>query len=148
MTILKFRKPAQHGLNARVNFPSLVDELFRSSLWTDEFANFVPAVNISETKDSFIIGLSVPGFRKEDIKVKLENDLLTISGEFKKEEEKKEETFSHKEYSRGSFKRSFRLPENADTENVEAKQENGILRLTISKKIKKEENGAKEISIS
>lgn len=149
---MKWRKPAPHGFNGPVNFPSLMDELFRSKLWTEEFASFVPPVNISETKEAFVIALSVPGFRKEEIKVKLEKELLTITGEFKKEEEQKaaedRETYSHKEFSTGSFKRSFHLPEHADTEQVTAKQENGVLYLTISKKIRKEENGTKEISIS
>jgi HSP20 family protein len=148
MTIMKWRKPAYRSFTPGMNFPSLMNELLRESLWTEEFANFVPPVNISETKNDFVIALSVPGFRKEDIKVELENDLLTISGELRKEEETKEETFSRKEFGTGAFKRSFSLPEHADGEKITAKHENGVLSLTIAKKQLKAEKGTKLIDIS
>jgi HSP20 family protein len=149
MTIMKWRKPAYASCNPGVNFPSLMDELFASAMWTNEFANYVPSVNISENKESFNMVLSVPGFRKEDIKVELENELLTISGKIHKEGEEtpSDEVFSRKEFSRGSFRRSFRLPENADGENCTARQENGILYLSIPKK-KPEDKGVKAITIS
>jgi len=92
-----------------------------------------PKVNIEETDDSFSIEVAAPGFNKDDFNVSIENDLLTI--EASKDETKTRKHYSHYEFTYGSFKRSFSLPENKVKEaKIEAKYENGILNISLPKK--------------
>ena len=94
-----------------------------------------PAVNISEDDKSFCVDVVVPGFKKEDFKVNIEDDVLTISAETKSEtnDEDKSKQYSRREYNYSSFTRSFRLPENAKDDDVSATYNDGILKLTIPK---------------
>lgn len=93
-----------------------------------------PAVNILENENSFELEMNVPGRKKEDFKIKLENDMLTIS--FEKEEAKTEETkkFVKREFFTQSFSRSFTLDDKINIEGINAKYEEGILKLTLPKK--------------
>jgi len=111
-------------------------------------ASFVPPVNISEKSDAYLVELSVPGFKKEDFKIEAEKDILSISCEIK--EEKKDETreFTRREFRYGSFSRSFTLPENVNTDGIQARYENGILMLDIPKKKITNESKSKEIKVS
>ena len=96
----------------------------------------IPAVNIRETNDNFVVEMAAPGMTKEDFKVELDGDLLTISSEKKSEQETKEdERFTRKEFSYQSFTRSFQLSKAVvDADNIEARYENGVLHLVIPKK--------------
>ena len=96
--------------------------------------NQLPAVNIKENDHQFEILLAVPGLNKKDFKIELNEDILTISSEIKKEENVQEENYSRKEFSYSSFKRSFTLPETVNEEKIEASYENGILNLILPKK--------------
>ncbi len=94
----------------------------------------LPATNISETTEAYHVEVNAPGRAKEDFKINLEKDLLTISFE-KKEESKTEGVNSiRREFSFNSFKRSFSLDEKVDTSNIQAKYENGILKIDLPKK--------------
>lgn len=95
-----------------------------------------PAVNIKEEEDKFIINLAVPGLKKEDCKIKVENGILTVSSEKKEEKEEKKGKYSRYEYNYSSFSRSFSIPDNADAENVKAKYEDGELKIELHKKEK------------
>ena len=118
-------------------FPSLLSDLFNEDVFeraTNRFS--VPAVNLKETDNGYEIHLAAPGLKKEDFKISLEDKVLTISSEKSTESEEKEDKFTRKEYSYSSFSRSFTLPENIDTESVDAKYENGELRISLPKKEK------------
>jgi HSP20 family protein len=93
----------------------------------------IPSANITETPKEYKIELAAPGLERKDFDLDVNNHTLTISAE--KEEEKNEETneFSRKEYSFNSFTRSFALPENIKGGNIDAKYENGVLRVTLPK---------------
>jgi HSP20 family protein len=93
----------------------------------------LPAVNIKETEKNFDIEVAAPGFQKQDFKVDIDNGLLTISAENKNEKEESKENFTRKEFSYSSFTRSFTLPENVRQEDIKAKYDNGLLRLTLQK---------------
>lgn len=144
MTLVKFRKP-------RYAYPTVFDEFFKD-FWseggTSGSASFVPSTNVWEDDDKFNIELSAPGFNKEDIKVEVEENVLTIAGEHKTEAEKTEKTYTRKEFSFGSFKRSFTLPETVNAENINAKYENGILRMELPKKTVEVSKATKQIEIS
>ncbi|MDA3853455.1 MAG: Hsp20/alpha crystallin family protein [Bacteroidales bacterium] len=90
-----------------------------------------PSVNIKENEDGFALELATPGLKKEDFKIELNNDILTISAE-KKEEESKDK-FSKHEFSPLSFERAFTLPDTVSGDKIKANYENGILTLSIPK---------------
>jgi len=129
-------------------FTSLVDELFNElpvfgKGWNGEA---FPPVNINETADAYHVELSAPGRNKEDFKVNIENGLLTISYE-KKEETKTEEFKSvRREFSYRSFKRSFSIDDKVDAEGIQAKYENGLLKILVPKKEQAKES-SRQINI-
>lgn len=119
-----------------VMFPSLMNDIFNPDWFGGMETNnhAVPAVNIKENDTSFTIEFAVPGFKKDDFNIELDNDVLTVSSELKESKETKEENFTRKEFSFTSFKRSFTLPETVDGGKINASYEDGILRLFVPKK--------------
>ncbi len=134
MTLVKFKPfaPAQYL------FGDLYDELFNNYLNeskpTPEKKYSLPAVNIIEEKDKYILELAVPGINKEDIDIKLEDKELIISSKAEKKDEDIEENFVRVEYNYDSFKRIFTIPDTVDTKSIDAKYKNGVLYLTLKKK--------------
>ena len=95
----------------------------------------LPAVNIKDTPEHFVVEVAVPGMDKKDFKINLKENVLTISSERKKEEEKTEGSYTRREYSYQSFCRSFTLPNNiVDSDKISAKYENGELLISIPKR--------------
>ena len=134
-------KPMQRTFN------NIFDEFFTEfpAILDKTGLNF-PPVNINETPDAYHLEFNVPGRNKEDFKVNVENGLLTIGYE-KKEEAKVEGVKSvRKEFSFQSFKRSFNIDENVDASGIQAKYENGLLKLWLPKKPAVKE-AAKNITI-
>ncbi len=123
-----------------LNWPTPKWEMNRTSL---------PPVNILEDEDGFNLHLAAPGMKKEDFKVELDGDSLTISAESKEEKEEKTENFTRKEFGFKSFKRAFMLPENAvNVDAIVASYENGVLSLSLPKKEEAKPQPAKMIEIS
>lgn len=123
-----------------------VDDFFKRSggeLMTFKF----PAVNISENEKDFMVEMAVPGFKKDDFKIKVENDVLTIEAEKKEEKVEEDKNYTRKEYSHESFSRSFRLPENVKDDMIMAAYEEGMLKLTLPKS-NVEVKAKKEIKVS
>lgn len=134
-------------------------------IWEDVFGNFFnndllnfpqnfkemnssfPAANIKDNETEFNIELAIPGKKKEDFEIDVNENVLTISSQEEKSNEEKGENFTRKEFSYKSFKRSFRLPEIAEFEKSVAKYEDGILKIVIPKKQDKKE-AVKRIAIS
>ena len=108
------------------------DRFFSNSIFNEEW---VPAVNILDSQKDFQIELAAPGLKKDDFKISIENGVLTISAETKEEKEEKEKNYTRQEFSYESFCRAFTLPENASEEKIDAKYENGVLKLTVAKKV-------------
>jgi HSP20 family protein len=108
------------------------ENLFGTSLF-DGNRGDLPAVNIKENDSTFDIEVAAPGFQKEDFKVDVEKGMLTISAEKKQENEESKENFTRQEFSYSSFSRCFSLPDTVKEEDVKAKYENGLLRLTLQK---------------
>lgn len=120
--------------------PSVFDEFFRP--WNEWFDNdsflgktfTVPAVNIKEDKDAFNVSLAAPGMKKDDFNIDVEGNMITISCEKEEKKEEKDEKYTRKEYNYSSFKRSFTLPEEVNKEKIEARYEDGLLKLALPKK--------------
>jgi HSP20 family protein len=104
-----------------------------------------PASDIVESRDSFEISIELPGLKKEDVKVTLQNNILSISGEKKVASESKDHTFHRVERTYGSFFRSFELPMPVDSGKIQADFKDGILKINLPKV---EEAKPKEIAIS
>ncbi len=134
MTYLKFQKEVP-AMNTMPAFNSIFNNLFDGMVTSDFRRMTSPSVNIIEAENEFKLQVAAPGMKKEDFKVNVENDLLTISAEVKQESSEKSEKFTRKEFSFGSFKRSFTLPETIDVENIKASYENGIMMLSLPKRI-------------
>jgi HSP20 family protein len=119
------------------------------SNFSDE-GSTMPAVNIRETDNSYEVEMAAPGMKKEDFKIELENNMLTISSEKTEEhEEDGKEKYSRREYSYQSFQRSFNLPkEVVDEDKIEAHYKDGILQLTIPKKEQVKQKPPKKIEVA
>jgi HSP20 family protein len=110
----------------------------------------LPAVNIRETKDSYEVEMAAPGMKKEDFKIELDRNILTISSEKSEEHEEQgeEEKYSRKEFSYQSFQRSFNLPkEVVDEDKIEARYREGVLHLTIPKREEAKQKPPRKIEI-
>ena len=105
-----------------------------------------PAVNVVDNKDNYEIEVAAPGLKKDDFFVVIENGVLTITGKTEKEEEEKKKNYTRREFSSMSFTRSFTLPENVEHEGIEAKCQEGVLKLTL-KKTEKALPTKKEVAI-
>ena len=110
--------------------------------------NNLPAVNIREDEKAFYLELAIPGINKNDVKIELKDDMLTISAEQKEEKEEKNEGYSRKEFSYSSFCRSFYLPEDTDAEKINASYRDGILGIEIPKKEEEKKIKSREVKIS
>lgn len=116
-------------------FPSVMDELFKDLMGGTQYEHkAVPPVNIRETDESFTVELMAAGLKKEDFNIEVDNDLLTISSEVRKENNEETAKFTRREFSFTSFKRSFTLPETVKHDEINAAYEDGILRITLPKK--------------
>ena len=134
------------SINRKSNlFPvvnSMFDDFFTRDLWnwgnnSNSATNTtIPAVNIRESNENFVVEMAAPGLTKNDFKVELDGNLLTISSEKEdRHEEKEGEKYSRREFSYQSFQRTFQLQKDVvDAEKIEAKYENGVLHLVIPKK--------------
>lgn len=96
-------------------------------------ADWAPFVDISETDSAYLIKGEIPGVKKEDVKVTIQDGMLTIQGERKQEKEEKGKKFHRIECSYGSFARSFRVPSDADENSVKAEFKDGMLNITLAK---------------
>src|ERR1700753_1185696 len=133
MTLVKF---ANGQKNHAVNpfFSDVFNSIYNDSFLSDKLASRVPAVNIAETENEFQIELAVPGLKKEDFKISLDKNVLSISAEKKVENVDETKKYSKREYSYNSFVRTFTLPETADQAKIDAQYNDGVLTLSVAKK--------------
>lgn len=110
-------------------------------------ADWAPSVDISETDTAYLIKGEIPGVKKEDVKVTIQDGMLTIQGERKQEKEEKGKKFHRVECSYGSFERSFRVPDDADENSVKAEFKDGMLNVTLAKS-EKAKPKAIEVAVS
>ena len=142
--------------NQMAGFPAFFNDFFTKDLWnfgvenTSPTGTTIPAVNIKENKDNFMVEMAAPGMNKGDFKIELNGNTLCISSEKNQEEETKEdERVSRKEFSYQSFTRIFTLPKDVvDADKIEAKYENGLLQLVIPKKEEAKQKGPRLIQIN
>ncbi len=122
------------------------DDRFFNSPWLT--ARSMPAVNIRESDRSYELELAAPGYNKTDFNIEIDNGLLTVSAERKEEKEQKEDNYTRREFGYSSFSRSFNLPTNTNEEDINARYEEGILKLSIAKKGEEQGRSRKAITVS
>jgi HSP20 family protein len=103
----------------------------------------VPAVNITESKDDYLVSLAAPGLKKDDFNIDVDGNLLTISSKKEEKKEEKDARYTRKEYSYSFFERSFTLPDEVNKDKIDARYEDGLLKLILPKK-----EEAKKMTIS
>jgi len=131
-------------------FTYYLDRFFENDYdWLHGFNKTNGHVNISESKDGYSIEVSAPGFKKEELKINIEDKVLTISGEHQEKKDSGNENgnYTRKEFSKQSFERSFTLPEDVDGESFDAKFENGVLLVSIKKPKELPKSEPKKIEI-
>ena len=142
--------------NSNLNFPTWsnwLDDIFNRDLPSVFTSNFnkgitLPQVNIKETADAYIVEMAVPGLKKSDFHIDLDNQLLSISTEIKEENEQKDANYTRREYGYSSFKRTFTLPETVNEEKINATYKDGILSILLPKKEEAKQKPARTIQIS
>ncbi len=107
----------------------------------------MPAVNIRETDKTYEVELAAPGYGKKDFKIEIDNGLLTVSAEKREEKQENEENYTRREFGYSSFSRSFNLPTNTNEEDIGARYEDGILKLSVAKKTDDANKGRKAINV-
>lgn len=137
------------------SLPSLLEDFFNrdwvdSTLANSNFSATLPAVNVRETNDNFIIDVAAPGMKRDDFKVELDNNVLTISSHQEEKQDESTETgnYTRREFNYQSFRRSFTLPENkVEGEKISARYVDGILHINVPKKEEAKVKPIKQIAI-
>ena len=120
-------------INTAKMMDDMVNRFFDDAFSLDSRFDFKPNADIREDEKAYHIVMDIPGLRKEDLKIKIEENILSISGEKKEDVKKEDEKYHLNERLFGHFERNFRLPEDADREKIGASVENGVLTITIEK---------------
>ena len=150
MLVVKNKRFPQTWNNRGWNTPGVFDQFFNREfhpLFGNELQSTLPHVNILEDETGFHIELAAPGLAKEDLKIDLDKQVLTVSAEKKATAEDKKPNYLKREFSYQTFKRSFNVPENVDTTGVKASFENGVLKVVLPKKEKDNTVTSKTITI-
>ncbi len=148
----------QKTSNGRTPSPigSMLDQFFNNDMFNWSNDNFslsnttLPAVNIREMDEEFVVEVAAPGMKRDDFKVEVDGDMLRISSERQDErkEENKDERYTRREFSYQSFMRSFNLPNTVEAEKIKAKYTDGVLHLSIPKKEAAKPKPSRVIKIS
>ncbi|NJP07962.1 MAG: Hsp20/alpha crystallin family protein [Chloroflexaceae bacterium] len=128
------RDSFQNALSLREAMNQLLEDSFvRHPVFGTSGQDFVPAVDLSETAEAFLVEAALPGMKAEDVQVTVENNVLTISGEVRREESTNERNYHRVERRFGSFQRSMSLPTVVEVDKINASLTDGVLKLTIPK---------------
>ncbi len=133
MSLIKFKNgPTGNALSSGLT--DIFESMFNDSFISDRMISRVPAVNVAETENHYHIEMAAPGLHKEDFKINLDKNLLTVSVERQMQQEQENKQYSKREYAYNSFVRSFALPDSADDAHIEATYSDGILNIAVAKK--------------
>lgn len=142
MAIVRW-KPMRDLVDLRDEMDRMFDSFWGNNVDRDG-GMLIPPVDLIENDDNFVVSVELPGLKKEDIKMTMQNNVLTLSGSKKHEFESKEDTVHRVERSYGSFCRSINLPSTVDSSAIKASYDSGVLKVTLPKV---EEAKPKEINI-
>jgi HSP20 family protein len=126
--------------------PNLFDDDFFPML--SNRTSSMPSVNIREDEKNYILDLAIPGINKNDLKIDINEDVLTVSSESKEEKEENKDGYKRKEFSYSSFCRSFYVPENVNRDKIEANYKDGVLSVSLPKQEVEKNKITRQIEIS
>ena len=155
MLIPTRRKKQEHNLGLG-HFPTIsswLDEFFNDDFDQNVIRNFnkgisLPAVNVLDKDDEFIVEMAIPGMKKTDFNINVEDQVLTISAETENESSEENENYTRREFGYSSFKRTFSLPKTVDSDKISATYKDGILRVDLPKLDEARKKPLKTIEIS
>ncbi len=124
------------------------DDEFFPMLSNNNAKSTMPAVNIREDDKNYVLDFAIPGIDKKDLKIDMNEDVLTISSEVKNESEENKDGYKRKEFSYSAFSRSFYIPENVDREKIGANYKDGVLTVSLPKQEEEKNKISKTIEIS
>ena len=138
------------------SFPSLtswVDDILNTNFESEFVSNYntgisLPAVNVIEHDDNYLVEMAIPGLNKSDFDINLDNQILSISAETKTEEESTDKNYSRREFGYSSFKRTFKLPKSVETEKISATYTDGILKVDLPKRDEAKKKPIQSIKVS
>lgn len=133
MTLVKFH-PEKKNSALMPGFNDIFESVIGDTFFSDRRMNTLPATNLWETNDGFHIELAAPGLAKQDFKISVDRNLLTVSSHQNSEQEDTNKAYSRREFSFSSFTRVFTLPESADADRIHASYNDGILQVNLPKK--------------
>lgn len=133
MTLVKFN-PENKRNSLMPGFSDVFDSILNDTFFSERMVTRVPAANISESQEHFHVELAAPGLKKEDFRLNLERNVLSISVEQRREDKQEDRNYAKREYSYSSFVRSFTLPESADENGIKAIYNDGVLAIDIPKR--------------
>jgi HSP20 family protein len=149
------RKEDTNDLGFRT-FPTLtswVDDILNNNFGSEFVSNFntgisLPAVNVIENDDNYIVEMAIPGLKKSDFDISLDNQILSISAETKTEDESDDKNFTRREFGYSSFKRTFKLPKSVETNKISANYKDGILKVELPKRDEAKKKPIQSIKVS
>ncbi|MHA7843038.1 MAG: Hsp20/alpha crystallin family protein [Winogradskyella sp.] len=141
------------GFKSLPSLSSWMDDIINKNFSNEVMSNFntgitLPAVNVLDNNEEYIVEMAVPGLKKSDFDISLDNQMLSISAELSTKNEDTNENYTRREFGYSSFKRSFTLPETVETDKIKAMYENGILKVFLPKRDEAKKKPLRQIKIS
>jgi HSP20 family protein len=149
----RIRRKNRTSIDQFPSFGTFLNDILSEDMSSVFKSNFnegmtLPKVNIKESTESFEVQMAVPGFKKDNFNISLENEELLISAEIEDNKEETKDEFTRKEFGYSSFRRSFVLPDTVDGDKIEANYQDGILNVNLPKKEEAKPKPARTIKIS
>lgn len=147
------KKPVGSNFNFSPSLPSWFDDILGKGFGTEFMSNFntgitLPAVNVINSDNEFVIDMAVPGLKKSDFEINIDNHVLSIGVESKAETNEKNENYTRREFGYSSFKRTFTIPESVNADKISADYSDGILKIHLPKREEAKRKPVKQIKIS
>ncbi|WP_274475517.1 Hsp20/alpha crystallin family protein [Mangrovimonas aestuarii] len=146
-------KRKSSGLESWPSLSTWMDDVLGKGLGSEFMSNFntgitLPAVNVKDTPEAFVVEMAVPGLSKSDFDINIDNQVLSVSAEVKTENKEENETYTRKEFGYSSFKRSFALPNTVEANKISANYEDGILKIDLPKRDEAKQKPKRNITVS
>lgn len=147
------KKPTESNFNLLPSLPSWFDDILGKGLGTEFMSNFytgltLPAVNVVNSDSEFVIDMAVPGMKKSDFEILIDNHVLSIGVETKTENNENSKNYTRREFGYSSFKRTFAIPDSVNADKILADYSDGILKIHLPKKEEAKKKPMKKIKIS
>ncbi len=141
------------GFTTLPSLSTWVDDILNNNFGSEFLSNFntgisLPAVNVMEHDDDYIVEMAIPGLKKSDFDISLDNQILSISAETKEEKEEDNKNYTRREFGYSSFKRTFRLPKTVEIDKISAKYNEGILKVVLPKRDEAKKKPIQSIKVS